>query len=123
MTGNDILISALQKINYTAPGGEVDMDYVGGIGKRGLDAINYILADIQHIIGEETAVLETINDTVPLSDDILIRVMPWGVAMMLAQSEGDADNQGYCAELYNRLRNSFKRNREHIVDKMPWPIY
>ena len=39
-----------------------------------------------------------------VADDALHDVMPYGVAMLLALSEGDGDNQLLYAGLYNRKR-------------------
>ena len=44
------------------------------------------------------------NDPIPLPDRLTADVMPYGVAMLLAQGEGDADNQATFARIYNQKR-------------------
>lgn len=121
MTANDVMIKALQRINYTNTRGFVDMGDTGDIAARSLDAINFVLADLQRILGVPNTTITSLHDTVPLPDDILDRVMPWGVAMMIAQSESDGDNQQYAANMYNGLRNSFPRQMGRHIDVIPKP--
>ena len=119
MTGTEILQAALRRLNYTDTSGEVDMQMNSDIARRALDAVNYVLADLRHVAGEEFAALGGLGETVPLSDDVCVRVMPWGVAMLIAESESDADAQAVMAQTYNRLRNSFPRRPGHVRDVMP----
>ena len=45
--------------------------------------------------------------------------MPYGVAMLIAQSEGDDELQGYYASVYNQKRQAVPRREERIGDMLP----
>lgn len=121
MTANDILHSAFIKLNYTDVDGAVDTEQNSDMIHRAMDAINYIYADICHVIGKEFEPIPDLGADIKLPADVCTRVMPWGVAMMLAQSESDSDSQALMSEIYNRLRNSFARKPGRVHDVLPKP--
>lgn len=42
--------------------------------------------------------------------------------MLLAQSEGDGDNQQLMAAIYNQKRSSIRRPGSRMADALPWPV-
>lgn len=58
------------------------------------------------------------NDPIPLPDRLTADVMPYGVAMLLAQGEGDADNQATFARIYNQKRAALTHS-DTRVNRLP----
>ena len=58
------------------------------------------------------------NDVIPLPDRLTADVMPYGVAMLLAQGEGDADNQATFARIYNQKRAALTHS-DTRVNRLP----
>lgn len=118
MTGQQMFDKAMTLLGYTGTHGEI-------VGKdelltRGLAFINQIYSDL-HYASDTTdfVALNNINDEINLSARVLNDVMPYGVAMFLAQAEGDGDNQQMFSVLYNQKRGSVKAVPTSIVDTMP----
>ena len=119
MTGREVFVRALQLLNYTDPSGNVSARQNGELFKRAAPVMNQVLADVQRIAGAEFHPIADLNEDLPVSDDVATRVMPYGVAMHIAQSENDGDNQQLMAQLYNQLRGSVPRESGYRVDKLP----
>ena len=51
--------------------------------------------------------------------EMCIRDRPYGVAMFLAQAEGDGTNQQYYASLYQQKRNAVRRYPRRRQDVLP----
>ena len=107
MTGTDILRQAYALLNYTDANGEVNAANNANLSKRALPIINQIYADLWHprTGGSSFSLLTTMNEQLDLDDYTAVNIMPYGVAMMMAQSEGDADNQSVFSALYNQRRS------------------
>ena len=58
------------------------------------------------------------NDIVPLPDRLVADVMPYGVAMLLAQGESDADNQAVFARIYSQKRAALTHT-DSRVNRLP----
>ena len=92
------------------------------ISGAAISSINQIYADLFYSLntGEEFKPIKRMTDEIILPSRILYNVMPYGVAMLIAQSESDGDNQALFASLYNQKR----RNRSRIgamSDVLPTP--
>ena len=104
-TGPDVLEQALRLLNYTDIYGQLDGQQHTELYKRGLAAVNQIYGDLWFTGRKEPFLpLTSLRETLSLSARQLHDVMPYGVAMLLALSEGDGDNQLLYAGLYNRKR-------------------
>lgn len=121
MTGRELVHSALLKLNYTDVAGRVDVEQNTDLMRRGKDAVEYVVADLQHVMGQEPTGIASIDDPLPIPDDVCIRVAVWGVAMLLAAGESDGDNQSYCTVMYNQLRGSVAKPTLRL-DTMPLPL-
>ncbi len=100
-TGQDVLRRALNLLQYPDKyTGEDAVDVA-----RGLAIINQIYCDVWHTGQREPFIpLTKLDAPLLLPQKQLQDVMPYGVAMLLALSEGDGDNQQLYATLYNRKR-------------------
>lgn len=109
MTGLDVIQKALLLLNYTDNAGHADSRVSGAAQARGLSILNQLLADAWYAEHDDTPFvpLNTASETLPCGDRVAADVLPYGVAMMLAQGEGDGDNQTLFAALYNQKRAAY----------------
>ena len=119
-TGEQIWRQALLLLNYVDAYGCVDRVDSAELWRRGLILINQIYGELwRQEKGEETFVpLRSMKDPVLVSSHTVQAVMPYGVAMLLAQSEGDGDNQRLFTSLYNTKRTAVSRE-ESRRDVLP----
>lgn len=121
-TGEQIKNRALQLLNYTDQNGRLDSAMYADVTARSLAIVNQIYAEAWYALHDRGfEELGTLTDEVQLPERIVNEVMPYGVAMLFAQSIGDADNQSLMVDLYNQKRTllTHKRRRE---DVMPYAI-
>ena len=104
MTGNDILRTAMTLMGYTDAAGNVDGEAARTATRHGLAVVRQIYAELAYAIGETPIELVTLSESIPLPHRLLVEVMPYGVATLLAISEGDNNNEAAFAILYNRKR-------------------
>lgn len=121
MTGEELLRQALYLLNYTNNRGEIDTRNSEELIRRGVPIVNAVLADVLPIAGEPVSAIGTLEDTLPVAEDTAVRVMVYGVAMWLAQSEADGDNQQLMASIYNQKRNAIRRSSGRVADVLPVP--
>lgn len=108
MTVKEMILKALTMLGY--------LDHLGNLAgeaerlERGKLAVNQIHADLcyrtQGIASGQPAAAPALElgDAIPLPARLLQDVMPWGVAMLLAEGECDADNHARFAAIYNQKR-------------------
>jgi hypothetical protein len=120
MTGAQALETALKLLNYTDNNGHIDnansQEYLG----RGLVILNQIYADLWQMSETRGAFkpLTDMNETVVLSEDVCRNAMVYGVAMLMAQSLSDGDNQALYASLYNK-RRTYNAGVARRIDMLP----
>ena len=120
MTGAQVLKTALQLLNYTDQNGQVNsansQEYFG----RGLAVINQIYADLWNMRDTNGVFvpLSDINQNIALDEDVCRNAMVYGVAMLMAQSVGDGDNQAMYASLYNK-RRTYNATSSRRIDALP----
>lgn len=116
MTGRAVLDQAMGLLGYK------NLEELSGQAEvllSGVTAVNQIYADLHYASSTlPFRPLSALNETLLLSERAAADVMPYGVAMLLAQSESDGDNQQLFAELYNRKRRSLSRT-DGVLDRMP----
>ncbi|MBP3381457.1 MAG: hypothetical protein J6L00_02330 [Clostridia bacterium] len=104
-SGRDILVRALWLLDYTDLLADLDDIKPRAINTRGLAAVNQIYGDLWYTGREDPFLpLTSLDEPVLLNDRQTKDVMPYGVAMLLAMSEGDSDSQQMYAAMYNRKR-------------------
>lgn len=74
--------------------------------KRVVHAVDTVYRDLYFISQKETEFKRPIDidDEISLPDHAVHDIMPYGVAMWLAQQMGDDNNYNYMAVLYNQKR-------------------
>ncbi len=124
MTGHELLEQALTLLNYSDPRGRHDPITHAALYKRALPLINQIYADVWHIHShEQFTPLASLSQTILLPSSITAGVLPYGVAMLLAQTDGDADNQAIYSALYNQRRGEARTVSDRVLNRQPYPYF
>lgn len=117
-TGEQVKTRALQLLNYTNQQGRLDSAMYADVTARALSLINQIYSDVWYGLHDEGfEELPSLADELCLPERVIDDVMPYGVAMLFAQTIGDADNQSLMATMYNRKRAglSHLRRRKDVM--------
>lgn len=116
MTATQVFNIAMNLIGYNDINGEISGE--AEIKKNALVKIQMIYQELFRAEGrtETLPVLSSMNDELILNDDTIREIMPYGVAMLMAQSEGDGDNQSLMAALYNQKKARLTRMENGITD-------
>lgn len=137
MTVKDMILKALTMLGY--------LDHLGRLAgeaerlERGKLAVNQIYSDLVWRTKElacpnggaapgDTGAADSsgadcpaelgLSDAIPLPARLLSDVMPYGVAMLLAEGESDADNQSRFAAIYNQKRVATAHSGS-VADALP----
>lgn len=120
-TGKEVLSRALQLLGYTNSYGEVDALQDAELIKRGAVAVEQIYNDLQRI--ENNNVLSddafSMNDELSLSAVSVNDIMPYGVAMLLADMDNNGVLQAKFAAIYNQKRAGVPKSAATITDVIP----
>lgn len=122
MTGYEVVQQALVRLNYTTPLGDTDNGLNAEHLRRGLTAVNTVLADLQMVAGVELTQLTELEEKLPLDEKVAVLAAVPGVAMHLAQGEGDGDSFNRFAAEYEQRRRLAARPHGKVKDVLPWPI-
>ena len=120
MTGTVIVRQALSLLGYTDT--NADGGVPGGVGvyRRALPVLNQIAAELWYMTHDEAFVpLTSLQEEIPLSPRVVLNVLPYGLAMLLAQTAGDADNQTVFAAQYEARRSTASDQPSKIRDALP----
>ena len=121
-TGNDVFNRARLLLGYTGIDGAVNGAQSAELFRRELDVLNQVMADLWPLEKDEVyQPLVNVNENIPLSVAAVENVMPYGVAMFLAQADGDGANQQLYATLYQQKRNAVKKPLKTRADVLPAP--
>lgn len=119
MTGGEVLRRALLLLGYADSQGEPDAAAAAALYKRGVPLIDQLCADLSVVeSGVAAPAVTSLSQPLPLSEVTARSVLPYGVAMLLAASRGDGDNQQLFAALYTAKRRGL-RPREQVQDRLP----
>lgn len=133
ITGRMVWEQAMHLLGYTGADGELSGR--DELLPRALAVVNQAAADLWYTPGgrplgapggamaEEAGYcpLRSLDEPVCLSRRALIDVLPWGVAMLLAQSESDGDSQALMAVTYAAKRAALSRI-DRRGDVFPTPL-
>lgn len=122
MTGYEVVQKALVRLNYTTPLGDTDNGLNTEHLRRGLEAVNTVLADLQHVAGVELTQITDLQEELPLDKKVALLAAVPGVAMQLAQGESDGDSYNRFAVEYEQRRRLAARPHGKVKDVVPWPI-
>lgn len=118
MTGQEAYEQALQLLGYAGTGDEQE---AARRLTRSLAVVNQIYADLYVLEGADSPFqpLVSLPETLKLAAKTGYDVLPYGIAMLCAQNEGDGDQQALFAALYNRKRAGVPRAAAKRIDTLP----
>ncbi len=105
MTGRQVLQQAMLLLGYTDENGQVDLQKNTDLLRKGTAVTEQVFADL--CLCESGLLPQApfrLDEELPLKAVTVRDVMPFGVAMLLAQAEGDGENQSVFAGIYNQKR-------------------
>ena len=119
MTANEALQQALTLLNYRDHAADGGVPCGDGVYKNALSLINQVAAELWYRDNDSPFVpLAALSEPLPLTEAVAQTVLPYGVAMLIAQTLGDMDNQTVYAALYD-ARRATARQSERIADRLP----
>ncbi len=117
MTVNEIYLKALTLLGYAGANGEISGEHE--LKRQGIVAVNQVYAELFFALGRENfKCVNASSDEIDLPERILQDIMPYGVAMFIAQSENDGDSQLLFAHIYNKKRTLVRKKR-NVEDVLP----
>ena len=122
MTGYEVVQQALTLLNYTTPTGDVDNGLNAEQLRRSLPILNTVLADLLKVAGKPMQKVADLQEELPLDEYVAMLAAVPGVAMHLAQSEGDGDSYNRWATEYVQRRRMAARPHGTVKDTVPWPV-
>ena len=120
-TGKDVLTRALQLLGYVDSLGNVDSLQDAELMKRGTTAVMQIYNDIQRVENPSAFDTDPFNmaNEIKLSAISVNDIMPYGVAMLIADIDNNGVAQAKFADLYNQKRKSIPRSAVRRADVIP----
>ena len=120
-TARDVLERAMHLCGITNSAGAIDRERDADIIKRGLPLVEQMVCDLHLLEHPDTdpPEIKTSETVIPLSARTVNDILPYGVAMLLAQTEGDAGAQSAFAAIYNQKRQGARRRTATITDVLP----
>jgi hypothetical protein len=107
MTAMSLFNKAMEMLGYASAEGISGRE---DMLKKALTLINLVYSELYYafcfVPGEKDnfTPLKTMSEKLALPNVVLNDIAPYGVAMYLAQSESDADNQNLYAAIYNQKK-------------------
>lgn len=103
MKANELLNNALKLLGYTDNDGNSELTQ--RLRNRAIVIVNLVYGDLWQIYNKDDfEYIKTLGDEVKLPKKVLNDVFLYGLAMHMARSENDGDQQQYYAALYNAKR-------------------
>jgi len=116
MTGSEMLNHSLKLLGYSENNGNTHLTQV--IKNRALPIINLVYAELSRNCEQKFQPLESLSKEINLPEKALNEVMPAGIAMYIANAEGDNAAEVFWASEYNAKRVTLSRFGE-IKDVLP----
>lgn len=118
-TVGEVINRAMVLLGYTDQFGTPDSEQYIAMYKRGIDFTNAICTDLARLENKTFKDFISVDDEILLSEVTVNDIVPYGVAMWLAQSDNDGDNQQLFAGLYNAKRATTPRPQRTVTAKYP----
>lgn len=106
MKASELLSDALKMLGYTDSDGNTELTQ--RLRNRAVVTVNLVYSDLWRIFYKDCfEPIKSLGDEVNLPKEALGDVFLYGLAMHIARSENDGDQQQYFATLYNARRAGF----------------
>ncbi len=103
MKAKELLNNALKMLGYTNADGNAEL--TGRIRNGAIVTINLVYGDLwRAVCSGEFEPIKSLDDEIKLPKKALGDMFLYGLAMHIARSENDGDQQQYFAHLYNARR-------------------
>ncbi len=108
MKASELLNNALKIIGYTDSDGNAELTQ--RIRKSAIVTVNLVYADLWKTENKESfEPIKSLDDEIKLSQRVTDECFLYGLAMHIARSENDGDQQQFYAALYNSKRAGLTR--------------
>lgn len=111
-----MLNHSLKLLGYSENNGNAHLTQV--IKNRALPIINLVYAELARNCEQRFEPLKSLSETIMLPDKAINEVMPCGIAMYIANAEGDSAAEAFWGAEYNAKRATLSRIGE-IKDVLP----
>ena len=112
MTAANIFSKAISLIGYTGD------SHIESIKQRAIPLINAAYIDVCRAKNIEFTPIKAMSDELLIDEKLALDVLVYGLAMFIAQSEGDDEISAFFCDLYNRKRGSLATS-DRIIDVLP----
>lgn len=112
MTAANIFLRAISLIGYTGD------SHIESIKQRAIPLINAAYIDVCRAKNIEFTPIKSMSDELLIDEKLALDVLVYGLAMFIAQSEGDDEISAFFCDLYNRKRGSLATS-DRIIDVLP----
>ena len=117
MKAKELLNSTLKMIGYSDSDGNVEL--TSRIRNSAIVTVNLVYSDLHRAVGSgEFEPIKSLDDEIKLPQKALGDVFMYGIAMHIARSENDGDQQQYYTMLYNSRRAGLT---SYTAVKNAWP--
>ena len=116
MTGSEVLNKSLQLLGYSDSNGNTHLTQV--IRNRAVALVNLVYMELSRNCGLDNLANALLSEEIKLPDNVLNEVMPCGLAMYIANAEGDYNAEAFWSREYNAKRATLSRFEE-IKDTLP----
>lgn len=117
MKATELLNDTLRMLGYSESNGNVQLPQ--RVRNSAVVTINLVYEDLWNICYDEPFVpIKNFSDEIVLPDKVPKSTVMYGLAMYIAQSENDGDQQQLYAHLYNAGRARLSKI-EKVIDKIP----
>ena len=114
MTANDVYETALVLMDSAEDIGDTDSDYY----EKAPYLIDLLQRELARLEGVDiTQKIESLDDTLEISDDTASRVLPYGLAAKFALADKDADTYNDYSAQYLGLCRTITFDEEDITDE------
>lgn len=117
MTAREVVKKAFEHLGYTDRLGKPDANTFAPQNKMALTACNTVMNELQRKEGREYTTLNTLDDTIDLSERSVKEVMVFGVAMYLAIIDNDESQQSVFAGLYTQKLGLVPKQQKTVTLK------
>lgn len=105
MTANSLFNDALKMLGYTDNDGNAEL--TSRLRNRAVTTVNLVYVDLWRIYNSgEFKPIKLLSDEIKLPEKALGDVFLYGLAMHIARSENDGDQQQFFTMLYNSRRST-----------------
>ncbi len=119
MKASELLNNALKMLGYTNADGNAEL--TGRIRNNAIVNVNLVYADLWRMASKEPfEPIKSLDDEIKLPQKATDECFLYGLAMHIARSENDGDQQQYYAVLYNSRRSGLTQY-DSVRNTWPYP--